>query len=652
MKSPFKFLDAFTPADKAVFFGREEETEALYSMVFKTPLLMVYGLSGAGKTSLVQCGLAGRFDGTDWYPFFLRRNNNINTSLEETLAKAMPEGETLRPELSENVSLLFRYYLRPVYLIFDQLEELFILGDSNEQEQFARQLNGLIASELPCKILLIIREEFIGQLYALEKIIPTLYDYRLRVEQMGFKKVNTVVGQSCQSFNIRLEAPESDVQLIYDNLSAGRSGVQLPYLQVYLDMLYREDFSRTYPNTNVLPDSLPPLKFTTAEIRKFGKIEDVLGRFLGEQVESLRKGLVIQFKDLPENTVARILDVFVTEQGTKRPVGYSLKGEEIHFEEDISRILAGLPHQAIHQICSQLITARLLRQTDETLELAHDALAQLIDNGRSDQERRQNEVFNRLVTNFKEFEETGEYLTRRQLSALEDYLPLIGDRLSPEVKQFIARSAHNAEENEQIALAAERRKRKQTVRIAVIGFALASIAFVAALVATLQYRAASKARTAIAMTAFDNQVKVAETFKLQGQYAEALNQLEKARPYLSVAKAGMTMQFDSLGKNWTQIQQYVELGDSLKLNSDLRGALTQFDKAEALGKDRHLKDLVNQTQKDLDQSFADNWERGQRMLSAGQYQLAVTYFEKCTVLKPDNQAAVEKLQSVKILINR
>ena len=54
MKSPFKFLDAYTFEDRANFFGRGEETEELYRMVFKSSLLLIYGLSGTGKTSLVQ----------------------------------------------------------------------------------------------------------------------------------------------------------------------------------------------------------------------------------------------------------------------------------------------------------------------------------------------------------------------------------------------------------------------------------------------------------------------------------------------------------------------------------------------------------------------------------------------------------------------
>ena len=37
-RSPFKFLDPFTLADRSVFFGRDKEVETLYRLVLKTPL--------------------------------------------------------------------------------------------------------------------------------------------------------------------------------------------------------------------------------------------------------------------------------------------------------------------------------------------------------------------------------------------------------------------------------------------------------------------------------------------------------------------------------------------------------------------------------------------------------------------------------------
>jgi hypothetical protein len=51
-------LDAYTLNDSAFYFGRDEEITTMYEMVFQTDLLLVYGASGTGKTSLIQCGLA------------------------------------------------------------------------------------------------------------------------------------------------------------------------------------------------------------------------------------------------------------------------------------------------------------------------------------------------------------------------------------------------------------------------------------------------------------------------------------------------------------------------------------------------------------------------------------------------------------------
>ena len=82
---PFKFLDAYTSEDSHLFFGRNEEIETLYNMVFQSDLLLVYGASGTGKTSLIQCGLASKFASHEWLPLFIRRGADINQSFEKIL---------------------------------------------------------------------------------------------------------------------------------------------------------------------------------------------------------------------------------------------------------------------------------------------------------------------------------------------------------------------------------------------------------------------------------------------------------------------------------------------------------------------------------------------------------------------------------------
>ncbi|MFO7828694.1 MAG: ATP-binding protein, partial [Bacteroidales bacterium] len=75
--NPFKFLDSYTKEDKTIFFGRERETEELYQKVFESKILLVYGITGTGKTSLINCGLANKFNDSDWLPIYIRRNQNI-----------------------------------------------------------------------------------------------------------------------------------------------------------------------------------------------------------------------------------------------------------------------------------------------------------------------------------------------------------------------------------------------------------------------------------------------------------------------------------------------------------------------------------------------------------------------------------------------
>ncbi len=56
-RSPFKFLDAFTAADHPYFFGRERELQSLIKIFSRSPLGILYGPSGSGKSSLINCGL-------------------------------------------------------------------------------------------------------------------------------------------------------------------------------------------------------------------------------------------------------------------------------------------------------------------------------------------------------------------------------------------------------------------------------------------------------------------------------------------------------------------------------------------------------------------------------------------------------------------
>ncbi len=459
MKSPFKFLDAYALEDKAVFFGRDKEVNALYDLLFRTPIVLLHGLSGTGKTSLIQCGLAGRFEGPDWYPFFIRRGQDINQSVRAELDKALPE-RPVGDDLPAYIQQIFESYYSPVYLIFDQFEELFILGKEAERKQFVADLKAILDAELPCKILLVLREEYLGRLYEFEEQISYLFDFRLRVEPMGRSRVTEVLEQSFAAFNISLEEPAAErLDEIIRNVSGEKAGIELPYLQIYLDLLYKEDYQDTYPGQE-RGEELPPLTFTQQEIEQFGPIEDVLEKFLYQQEQEISEQLNQQHPNLPSNVVRAVLDIFVTEEGTKQPLRFHRpQGSEQMIIEDAEKLmLPDIPAAALVNCIEALEQSRLLGIGDTTIELAHDKLAALIHEQRTEAQRNLIRARARLKFALEENALSGAFLNAKQLEDLEPYLPQL--EKEPGVAAFIAANQQYLADEEAAKLEQQQRELK------------------------------------------------------------------------------------------------------------------------------------------------------------------------------------------------
>jgi energy-coupling factor transporter ATP-binding protein EcfA2 len=62
-REPFVGLQSYDSSKAHLFFGREKETEELVSLLRETPLVLVTGNSGSGKSSLVLAGLVPAFRG-------------------------------------------------------------------------------------------------------------------------------------------------------------------------------------------------------------------------------------------------------------------------------------------------------------------------------------------------------------------------------------------------------------------------------------------------------------------------------------------------------------------------------------------------------------------------------------------------------------
>ncbi len=584
IKSPFKFLDSFTRKDGDYFFGRNKEISELYNMVFESPLILLYGLSGTGKTSLVQCGLANKFEGPDWLPFFIRRNENINYSLNSTLDKYIYDHKNRN--LAEKVSYLSRKYYRPVYIIFDQLEELFILGNDKEKEEFVSNIKELLDAKLLSRIILIIREEYIGQLYDFESRIPSIFDFRLRVEPMGKKRAMEVIQSSCQQLNIDLEPQVANN--IIDNVSKKTSGIQLPYLQVYLDKFYIETYYKTYPNG--IDEKLPSLIFTEKEVDKIGNIDNVLESFLDAQKEELQKILEnLGTEKIPPETVHEILNALITEDGTKCPIHFTRVEHNKH--KNIIKIDAKyknhfpkLSDSILSYAINSLDARRIIRFTenDTAFELAHDSLAQLINQKKTDQQRQRDDTLRSLKNYFNDYDKNkieDNLLSGKKIDRYEDDLPSLSDRLGDDILNYIEKSRTHVEEVKK-----KKAEEKAEIKAGKVRKVLLPIIGVLLVLAIYGFWDAGVERNKVEQLSFEKQLSTAETRIAGGNFNQALKDIVRVR--------------EDLGN----VRKY--LGNFKEYEAQLKSNALRVDSLES--KCIILKGLIEEGDRFMDQSYKDS----------------------------------------------
>jgi hypothetical protein len=312
--SPFKYLDAYQKEDADRFFGRERETAQLYNAVHASNLVLIYGASGTGKSSLVNCGLGNQFVDSDWLPLFVRRGTDLNRSLDHAIAGSM-QGNAPRNDspITERLRALYLVHYRPIYLVFDQFEELFILGTPTEQRLFYETVRQLLDASTACKLLIIIREEYIAYLSDFEKVVPSLFDNRLRIEKLNDANLARIIVGTANAAGIRIAEPQVTVPAILENIRDRRSGIDLANLQIYLDRLWRADLERRGTT------STAPATFDPALTERVGKLSEVLRDFLSNHLRAIEQSLKVhRGVAKPDGVPLEVLFALVTEDGTKR----------------------------------------------------------------------------------------------------------------------------------------------------------------------------------------------------------------------------------------------------------------------------------------------------------------------------------------------
>lgn len=277
----FNALQPFATTDISLFRGRKRETEEVYSLLKGSPLLLLYGPSRVGKTSLLQCGLANKLkkDNADLIMVSCSEGavfNSLDTALQVQLTK-VGNGEVL--SATDPLALaqqLSQATDRVQYLVFDQVEDV-LKADVFDADRIALLgfINNLIASE-PDKfrVILSLREEYLAPLAEQEKHLPNLLNHRFRLLPL---RESSMVNASINFLDFLKGSGQVDVddskavaERICRDLADENGNVSAHCLQIYLHQVHQKSCQET--------DS-GPVPINTELLDRFGPPQTVIDEY-------------------------------------------------------------------------------------------------------------------------------------------------------------------------------------------------------------------------------------------------------------------------------------------------------------------------------------------------------------------------------------
>jgi formylglycine-generating enzyme required for sulfatase activity len=292
-EEPYKGLYAFEIDDRAIFFGREQASDALTRQVLHQRLTVLQARSGAGKTSLLNAGLMARLIRQGRVPISVRSYQDPALAIRRAIAVSMQEP---RPELLLTLDL--QEFLRlacsrlgsrfqELVILLDQFEEFFIFTPGRDQRQpFIEQLAACYHdTALPIRIVISLREDYVAHLAELETRIPTIFYNQHRLEPMSREQVKVAITEPVRVLHTGVTyEPALLDQLLLDLAS---DDMELPHLQIICRQLFEE-----------LPEA--ETQITLQAYEKAGKAGDILGGYLDKVLKELGDGAGIGKEVLKE----------------------------------------------------------------------------------------------------------------------------------------------------------------------------------------------------------------------------------------------------------------------------------------------------------------------------------------------------------------
>lgn len=398
--SPWPGLRAYSENDREYFFGREKEKSELLHLIRTSPVVVLYGQSGVGKTSILQAGAFPSLQEYDLFAVRVRfdhseRATPLARQVFAAIAAVLDRGEVTgsRPAGTETLWEFFhrrdvefwgpRNRLLQPLIVLDQFEEAFTLGQRNEASawrvsQFASELEAVLEHRPPeevrkrldqdpqadqkfdlhrqaVKFLVTLREDFLPELDPWRARIPWLLTNRFRLESLTAAQAQEVVERAGSSL-VDQEIAWQIVDFVSASSRTRDRGMQQrrvepALLSLVCDELNRRRVDRAQPR--ITPDLLS-----------------------GERHEIIRGFYERSFEGVDPRVRAWVEDELLTSSGYRDRAAL----------EDALKI--GLPAADFDRLVDRRLLHREERSGVVWLELTHDLLTDPASESRAAREER------------------------------------------------------------------------------------------------------------------------------------------------------------------------------------------------------------------------------------------------------------------------
>jgi len=383
---PYKFLDSFETEDAGIFFGRQEDSHRLADKILSHRLVVLYGGSGTGKTSLIRAGVAPILARRSCLPLIVRPADDPALAAKRELREKLEGLPDLTTDLPAFLQAAERTTEKLIVVFLDQFEEFFLRFGDESRASFIAELARCHQNEgLDTRFILSIREDFFVRLHEFEGQLSSIFDSRYRLERLTRENARDAIVEPVKLFDVTYE--ERLVERLLDDLY--EEGVGPPQLQIVCDRLYRQFGQAGRPIALADYEELGGAKEILA-----GYLDSVLAGYEGQELE-VAQGILMTLVTSQETKALVRLDTIVAEMGRDR--------------------------ETIEATLHSLIDQRLVRgvETSEYYELTHDYLVEEIKGWISEDAKRVKEAREMLSRALADWRSSGVVIDLMKLQRID-----------------------------------------------------------------------------------------------------------------------------------------------------------------------------------------------------------------------------------------